>query len=1101
MDSVTVEGSVPDADPLTATTTVSWTATVPDLREGIYEFTHFVVCASTTPIGAACPTTATSRLITDSTVRTVAIPGLTIGDDYYIAVRAVAEFLLDSSVDATTTFTAIAGDTTQISTTPAHDFRPVAVTVMHTPGNRTATVTWTAMNPTDIDAGVTFAGYDVCVVSGGVGARFDGDLCENTNNADGGVLMSLGNVLTATVNIPLAQETFIGVRARVDVAPPAAAEDPSAYVPATESITAISGVTVDARIADIRPAIEGMEEDGDAAEVDLAWTASGFDAATVTFVRYEICESSAAISGTTCANPVMNITNAATMQATITGVNIGDDHDFAVRAVYTYALDTGDTGTDFVATGLNEVSVSPALALRPLSVNVDYTAGATSAAVTWVVSDRMNDRVVTVANASITGYEICVLSVEGASGSFDGDACDNDGDGVVVFPASAAATTFAATIPPGTQSFIGVQTIVDFTDRDGVAQTGQGSGWVESAPVDITSGSGVSVAGVTVDDSGASDTVGDEEPTGYADVSWTANIPPVDTITNASFVLCVSTTPISGTSCKGTSGTSVTAGGETITTVTALNPDTDLVEVTDVSVTGVSSSTREYDFTGLALGQSYYFAVRAVYTYSLGSNEPGRNFVSSELTKISGFAIEETTMLNDAIVPDVAAVALASTVTAITNRIDAAASVGGAASLSFGGVDMGGAGGYDKTVAEALRDYGKDAVSGDVDTLKMLGNSQFSLPLNATESAAGGGVTMWGSGEYRRIGGDNDEVDWDGDLSGFHLGMDKRMHSKLMAGVAVSWLRSDADWEIPEEELEGTHETNLTSVNLYAGSTNSDIDLWVALGGGQGDLTVTNEDDEFTSDISMFSFGVGAAGEVWNRGNTSIRLKSEIMTAALEVDAAEEIAGTRYNSNRLRLTVEAEKSRRNDDGGIMRRSVELGARYDGGDTENGAGAELGGKINYTNPVTRLSVEGKARVLVGHSGGAEEWGVQGTIGLLPGADQQGASFTLTPRYGNANDGIRRLWQNGLSEAQADGNDATDNYALSMGIRVGYGVAVRGYNAVLTPYSSLSLGATERYQVGMHWDAGEAVDVTLTGERDVSAAGAVNDAVVLKGVVGF
>ena len=200
---------------------------------------------------------------------------------------------------------------------------------------------------------------------------------------------------------------------------------------------------------------------------------------------------------------------------------------------------------------------------------------------------------------------------------------------------------------------------------------------------------------------------------------------------------------------------------------------------------------------------------------------------------------------------------------------------------------------------------------------------------------------------------------------------------------------------------------------------------------------------------------------------------------------------------RLRAALEGSHSRTLADGGLFESSLEVGVRYDGGDGETGSGAEIGGRLGYRNPVTRATVEVRARALLGHSGGYEEWGVQGRLAVRPGADGQGLSLSLSPSYGESGGGIQELWRNGLLD---DGDDnAAADYRARVEARLGYGFALR--DGVLTPYGEMTLGATNSYRAGMNWKAGSRFDLNLAGERRESNSGPAEHAILLKGKVRF
>ena len=88
-------------------------------------------------------------------------------------------------------------------------------------------------------------------------------------------------------------------------------------------------------------------------------------------------------------------------------------------------------------------------------------------------------------------------------------------------------------------------------------------------------------------------------------------------------------------------------------------------------------------------------------------------------------------------------------------------------------------------------------------------------------------------------------------------------------------------------------------------------------------------------------------------------------------------------------------------GGVLRPSLEIGLRHDGGDAETGGGIELGGALRFAG-AGGLTVEMRARGLLAHEEhDYEEWGVSVTVVFSPGEGGRGLSIS-----GQAPRGARR-----------------------------------------------------------------------------------------------
>ena len=459
-----------------------------------------------------------------------------------------------------------------------------------------------------------------------------------------------------------------------------------------------------------------------------------------------------------------------------------------------------------------------------------------------------------------------------------------------------------------------------------------------------------------------------------------------------------------------------------------------------------------------------------------------------------------TTTLNEAILPEVTRALVHSTSSSITRRVgQAVGSIPTVGSFNLAGQQMGG----QDNLARALQTHGEAMSTDSRDIKEMLAGSEFVLPLNAGGAGIDpSSVAFWGSGEYRDFSGESDDLDWDGDLTGFQLGLDARLRNNLLVGVAVSMLETDVDYEDDTGILgQGDYELDLTSAHPYIGWRADELDLWATVGYGTGDLEITGQGETPQSgDVNLQTIGGGGSGMLWQDGTTTLRLKGEVSQTQLEVKGSDDFAKQEIDATGIRIAVEATRPRTLDGGGIFEPSVEVAARYDGGDGETGGGAEVGGALRYRNPATGLTADGRIRALMGQGGSYEEWGISGTVRVAPGTDGQGLSFSVSPGYGDSGSGIQELWRHGLT---ADDAATTDDYAMKLDARVGYGFGfiLNEHHGILTPYSELTYGTTDSYRMGLNWAAGTRFDLTLLGERREPSTDPAEHAVLLKGEVRF
>ncbi len=365
----------------------------------------------------------------------------------------------------------------------------------------------------------------------------------------------------------------------------------------------------------------------------------------------------------------------------------------------------------------------------------------------------------------------------------------------------------------------------------------------------------------------------------------------------------------------------------------------------------------------------------------------------------------------------------------------------------------------------------------------------------------GGGVlsslTLWGGGGYRNFNGSGGSVDFDGDLFSAHMGLDAQPRDDLLVGLAVSWSQSDLDYR-GGLDLSGGHKLDLTSVHPYVNweALAGQLDLWATVGYGWGDLEITDDGQgRVASDVETRTVSAGGDYQLPRVGSTTFRLKGSALLTELEVEGNDGIEALDVEASLFRMAWEGAHKHMLSDGAYVEPSLEVGVRYDGGDGETGFGAELGAGFRYTDPIVGLTLEGRARTLVGRDN-YEEWGVSGLILLEQSRNGRGLSFSLSPGYGSADSGTQKLWQQRLRD------ETSRDYGARMDVRLGYGLTAPGRRGLLTPWSEMTLGGSSRsYRLGMRWEIDALFDLNLTGERRESNSSTADHAIMLKGDIRF
>ncbi len=493
-----------------------------------------------------------------------------------------------------------------------------------------------------------------------------------------------------------------------------------------------------------------------------------------------------------------------------------------------------------------------------------------------------------------------------------------------------------------------------------------------------------------------------------------------------------------------------------------------------------------------------------LYTATDSASNPGPNTATANIT----ISVANTDMdaVNQIILPEVAHAISDSVAAAITTRIEHANSGGGGgAGLAIGG---------QSGIAGLLATHGQPMARQELDAKTLLTGTTFTVPLNGGGNGIGNGsgglaladggagaavnsATIWGSGEYREMSGTSGDLDWDGELRGFHLGLDARLRPGLLAGLSVARLQSEIDYRDLGGGLgAGTHDIDMTSLHPYLGWRSGNADFWATLGYGQGDLDITPAGGAKTSaDLDLRAAGFGGSGHLWRNDVTALLVRGDVAYNELEVPDNAAFAASPSATTRLRLAVEASHRFALSSGGALTPLFEAGLRHSGGDGETGLGAEVGLGLRYHSPTTRLAADGRLH-LVTSPGDYEEWGFQGSLALQPGADGQGLSLTLAPTYGAAATGIAQLWRRGLPETAAD-----RDHRVRIKARLGYGVTLKNHSGVLTPYGEFTLGDTASYRLGIDWKTGSQFDLNLLGERRENTDNAAEHSILMRGQVEF
>ena len=490
------------------------------------------------------------------------------------------------------------------------------------------------------------------------------------------------------------------------------------------------------------------------------------------------------------------------------------------------------------------------------------------------------------------------------------------------------------------------------------------------------------------------------------------------------------------------------------------------------------------------------------YTLTYDVSDAAGNAAETVTRVVRVVIVRDLDTLNRVVLPEVARAMADQHVSAIARRIEQArlsGIAGNASSASLGGAS---------NLTGIIKSQGRSIADDQFDMKQILGNSNFVLPLRATDAGEADGtqLTLWGAGDYRSLEG-AEGVRWDGDLLNLQVGLDAHLNARTILGVSVSRSQARLDYTDPSLATRGDYDLDMTSVHPYLGWSSGSGSFWMTLGYGNGevDISEAGAQDFPSSDLSMRTLALGASGLLMETGITTLRLKGEALSSTVKLDGNAQMAAMERDVSRLRMTLEASRNQTLASGGRYESSLETGLRYDGGDGETGTGVELGGSLRYASPNGGFTMEGKARTLVAGKGDAEEWGLSGAISLRPSADGRGLSFSLTPSYGVTASGVQALWQQGLDDAEVGGSQTQGTgsraYSPTLEIRLNYGMYAPRGPGLLTPYTELRFGDSgNTYRLGLQWQRSQMFDLKLVAEREEGQI-TVDHRIYLEGEIAF
>ena len=331
--------------------------------------------------------------------------------------------------------------------------------------------------------------------------------------------------------------------------------------------------------------------------------------------------------------------------------------------------------------------------------------------------------------------------------------------------------------------------------------------------------------------------------------------------------------------------------------------------------------------------------------------------------------------------------------------------------------------------------------------------------------------SVWGRGGTHRFESPGDEMGHKGTHEEVRAGIDARFGNWL-AGVSMSGNRAVADYNFvrslagcgTSDAGTGVFETELMSVQPYAGRSMGSGWLWATVGAGRGEAVVERCGSGMrgAADLAMHTVAMGGRHPVAAGDRFEWSLVEDVGVLRLATDAARGPVGDRevtVGQARIGVQLGVAPARRSCP---LTTWVRASARHDWGDGSTGVGVEFAAGSRYLDRGRRIALDAGIHVLATHSAGdVSEMGVDLSASLLPKADGTGLSLTLATRQGQ---GIRAMdrwdvWRQTERTAQS-------GWQTSLDLGYGFGSPRR----VAMPFARLQTSGRDSidYRSGLRYE---------------------------------
>ncbi len=381
--------------------------------------------------------------------------------------------------------------------------------------------------------------------------------------------------------------------------------------------------------------------------------------------------------------------------------------------------------------------------------------------------------------------------------------------------------------------------------------------------------------------------------------------------------------------------------------------------------------------------------------------------------------------------------------------------------------------------------------------------SQSGFAVSAGERPGRGHAAIWGEFSTATRKSDPEEnSSVESETSNMLLGIDLPIGGETLYGLVYS--RSSGESEYTDSLLDGTAESSLKTFAPYVlWTAETGSSLWGSVGRGSGTLKMTINSGEVETDAELTMLAAGAKTASSLAGGVEYSMRVDYFQTEMAVERVEGFNELSAEASRFRVALEGTAARTLGGGGASSSSLELGARMDSGDGEEGIGADIAVDLRYLSPGGGLELIGYTGVLLLHQQeGFSEWGAGLGISYTTGREGRGTRLSLEPTWNAPRTGVAEtMW----GAQNLDGYPSS-NAGAAMKMRLGYGAGALRDRALVTMYGETDAGGDSRrlrLGVEMHGLAGplERLSIDIYGEREEGQPSRPGDSIMLEGSLGF